>query len=120
MKCLPVRERSSSSDVLVTHEHRVMSLTTWVTPTSSPSQWFELGRGCRCILCVRTWRRGRLSVLGSEDGFMLSMSAVWQTKSSPRTAGRWFTERLRQIPVTIAKVLKARIAKPKVRRPIRS
>jgi DNA-binding transcriptional LysR family regulator len=51
---------------------------------------------------------GRLAVLEIEDvppeGLVLSMSAVWQTKSPPGPAGRWFIERLKQIPVPTAKV----------------
>jgi hypothetical protein len=32
------------------------------------------------------------------------MSAVWQTKSPPGPAGRWFVDRLKQIPVEPGKV----------------
>jgi DNA-binding transcriptional LysR family regulator len=52
--------------------------------------------------------RRRLVVLQIEDvppeGLVLSMSAVWQTKSPPGPAGRWFIERLKQIPVPAPKV----------------
>jgi DNA-binding transcriptional LysR family regulator len=58
---------------------------------------------------------GRLSVLPIEevppDGLILPMSVVWQTKSPPGPAGRWFIERLKQIPVSTGKV-----PKPPVRR----
>ena len=37
-------------------------------------------------------------------GFNLRMSAVWQTKSPPGPAGRWFIERLKQIPVATGDV----------------
>ena len=55
---------------------------------------------------------GRLTVLPIEDvpsdGLNLSMFAVWQTKSPPGPAGRWFIERLKQIPVTGTKAPKPR------------
>ena len=50
-----------------------------------------------------------------EDGLMLSMSAVWQTKSPPGPAGYWFIERLKQIRVTMAKVPRSLTAKPKAK-----
>lgn len=44
----------------------------------------------------------RLSVLRIEDvppeGLVLPMSAVWRSSSPPGPAGRWFIERLKQIP----------------------
>ena len=59
--------------------------------------------------------KGRLSVLPIEevppDGLILPMSVVWQTKSPPGPAGRWFIERLKQIPVSVGKM-----PKPAVRR----
>ena len=66
---------------------------------------------------------GRLSVLPIEDvppdGLILAMSAVSQTKSPPGPAGRWFVDRLKQIPVDASKPLvrtKAKApAKSKVR-----
>ncbi len=46
--------------------------------------------------------QGRLSVMRIEDvppeGLILPMSAIWQTSSPPGPAGRWFVERLKQIP----------------------
>ena len=46
---------------------------------------------------------GRLAILPIEDvppgGLPLNMSAVWQTKSPPGPAGRWFIERLKDIPL---------------------
>ena len=48
-------------------------------------------------------KNGRLAVLEIEDvppgGLTLAMSGVWQTKAPPGPAGRWFIERLKQIPV---------------------
>jgi DNA-binding transcriptional LysR family regulator len=47
---------------------------------------------------------GRLVMLPIEDvppgGLNVPMSAVWQTKSPPGPAGRWFIERLKDIPVS--------------------
>ena len=55
---------------------------------------------------------GRLAVLSIEDvppeGLPLAMSAVWQTKSPPGPAGRWFIERLKKIPIANDSVPKAR------------
>src|ERR1700733_2780902 len=51
---------------------------------------------------------GRLSVLPIEDvppdGLTLTMSAVWQTRSPPGPAGRWFVDQLKQMPVETGKV----------------
>ena len=62
----------------------------------------------------------RLCVLPIEDvppdGLMLPMSVVWQTKSPPGPAGRWFIERLKQIPVTLGKVPNRPVARPRGRR----
>lgn len=47
---------------------------------------------------------GRLAALSIEDmpsgGLHVPMSAVWQTKSPPGPGGRWFIERLKEIPVS--------------------
>src|SRR3984893_11285789 len=63
---------------------------------------------------------GRLSVLPIEDvppdGLTVSMSAVWQTKSPPGPAGRWFVDRLKQIPVETGKVPKPPVTGKKARR----
>jgi DNA-binding transcriptional LysR family regulator len=57
---------------------------------------------------------GRLVMLSIEDvppgGLALSMSAVWQTKSPPGPAGRWFIDRLKGIPVSAGNIPKPRIA----------
>jgi hypothetical protein len=59
---------------------------------------------------------GRLSVLPIEDvppdGLILTMSVVWQTKSPPGPAGRWFVDRQKQIPVDTGKVPKPVTRKP--------
>jgi DNA-binding transcriptional LysR family regulator len=109
-------------------EHGVMSPTTWRLGDLFAKHHFllnGLGWGGMPLHCVRKdLEERRLSVLRiedvPEDGLMLSMSAVWQTKSPPGPAGRWFIERLKQIPVTIAKVPKPRAAKPKARQSIRA
>jgi hypothetical protein len=45
------------------------------------------------------------------DGLILPMSVVWQTKSPPGPAGRWFIDCLKQISVSVGQV-----PKPLVRR----
>jgi DNA-binding transcriptional LysR family regulator len=63
---------------------------------------------------------GRLSVLPIEDvppdGLILAMSAVWQTKSPPGPAGRWFVDRLKQIPIEAGRVPKPPVTRKKARR----
>jgi hypothetical protein len=41
---------------------------------------------------------------------------VWQTKSPPGPAGRWFIDRLKQIPVESGKVPKLLVTRKKARR----
>jgi DNA-binding transcriptional LysR family regulator len=57
---------------------------------------------------------GRLVALSIEDvppgGLPLPMSAVWQTRSPPGPAGRWFIERLKTIPIQSGSVPKRRAA----------
>jgi len=50
------------------------------------------------------------------DGLMLPMSAVWQTKSPPGPAGRWFVDRLKQFPVDTGKVPKPPVSRKKAGR----
>ncbi|HTT85033.1 MAG TPA: LysR family transcriptional regulator [Rhizomicrobium sp.] len=63
----------------------------------------------------------RLAILSIEDvppgGLPLSMSAVWQTKSPPGPAGRWFIERMKEIPLPApaSKMLKPPPAAKKIR-----
>src|SRR6266576_1360181 len=64
-----------------------------------------LGWGGMPLHAVRKdLEEGRLSVLPIEgvppDGLILPMSVVWQTKSPPGPAGRWFIDCLKQIPVS--------------------
>ena len=62
----------------------------------------------------------RLSVLPIEDvppdGLILAMSAVWQAQSTPGPAGRWFVDRLKQIPVETGKASKPPVTRKKARR----
>ena len=70
-----------------------------------------LGWGGMPLHAVRKdLEEGRLVVLPIEDvppdGLILPMSVMWQTKSPPGPAGRWFIERLKQTPVSVGKVPK--------------
>ncbi|TYL99634.1 LysR family transcriptional regulator [Bradyrhizobium rifense] len=111
-------------------EFGVMSSATWRLADLFAKHHFllkGLGWGGMPLHVVRKdIEEGRLSVLPIEDvppeGLMLSMSAVWQTKSPPGPAGRWFVDRLKQIPVTAGR-LPARVrqkAKPPAKRKARS
>jgi hypothetical protein len=51
---------------------------------------------------------------------ILPMSVVWQTKSPPGPAGRWFIDRLKHIPVEAGKVPKPRVTSKKARRPAKT
>jgi hypothetical protein len=80
-----------------------------------------LGWGGMPLHAVRKdLEEGRLSVLPIEDvppdGLILPMSAVWQTKSPPGPAGRWFIDRLKQIPVETGKVPKPPVTRKKAKR----
>ena len=95
-------------------EFGVMSPTTWRLADLFAKHHFllnGLGWGGMPLHAVRKdLEEGRLSVLSIEDvppdGLILPMSAVWQTKSPPGPAGRWFIDRLKQIPVETGKVPK--------------
>jgi hypothetical protein len=50
------------------------------------------------------------------DGLILTMSAVWQTRSPPGPAGRWFVDRLKQIPMDAGKVPRPPVNSKKARR----
>jgi DNA-binding transcriptional LysR family regulator len=95
------------SDLSVGREMGVMSPTTWRLADLFAKHHFllnGLGWGGMPFHAVRKdLEKGRLVALSIEDvplgGLILSMSAVWQTKSPPGPAGRWFIERLKEIPV---------------------
>jgi DNA-binding transcriptional LysR family regulator len=93
-------------------EMGVMSPTTWRLADLFAKHHFLLNGlgwgGMPLHIVQKDLSEGRLAVLPIEDvppgGLILSMSAVWQTKTPPGPAGRWFIERLKQIPVADGKV----------------
>jgi DNA-binding transcriptional LysR family regulator len=105
-------------------EFGVMSSATWRLADLFAKHHFllkGLGWGGMPLHAVRKdLEEGRLSVLPIEDvppdGLILTMSAVWQTKSPPGPAGRWFVDRLKQMPVETGKAPKSRIGRKKARR----
>lgn len=94
------------SDLSKGREFGVMSPLTWRLGDLFAKHHFllnGLGWGGMPLHIVRNdIENGRLSVLRIEDlppeGLILPMSAIWQTSSPPGPAGRWFIERLKQIP----------------------
>jgi DNA-binding transcriptional LysR family regulator len=105
-------------------EFGVMSSATWKLADLFAKHNFllnGLGWGGMPLHAVRKdLAEGRLSALSIEDvpadGLTLPMSAVWQTKSPPGPAGRWFVDRLKQIPVETGKAPKPTVARKKARR----
>jgi DNA-binding transcriptional LysR family regulator len=105
-------------------EFGVMSPATWRLADLFAKHHFllkGLGWGGMPLHAVRKdLEEGRLSALPIEDvppdGLMLAMSAVWQTRSPPGPAGRWFVDRLKQIPVDAGKVPKPPVTRKKARR----
>ena len=99
------------SELSLGREFGVMSTATWRLAdlfAKHHSLLKGLGWGGMPLHAVRKdLEEGRLSSLPIEDvppdGLMLPMSAVWQTKSPPGPAGRWFVDRLKQIPVETGK-----------------
>ena len=112
------------SELSTGREHGVMSPTTWRLADLFAKHHFllnGLGWGGMPLHAVRQdLEKGRLVVLPIEDvppgGLPLSMSAVWQTKAPPGPAGRWFIERLKQIPIANGGLQKSRAASKKRRR----
>src|SRR6202140_2759368 len=102
------------SELSLGSEFGVMSPATWRLADLFAKHHFMLkglGWGGMPLHAVRQdLEEGRLSVLPIEDvppdGLILTMSAVWQTKSPPGPAGRWFIDRLKQMPVETGKVPK--------------
>jgi DNA-binding transcriptional LysR family regulator len=102
-------------------EFGVMSSATWRLADLFAKHHFllkGLGWGGMPLHAVRKdLEEGRLAVLPIEDvppdGLTLPMSAVWQTKSPPGPAGRWFVDRLKQIPVETGKVPKPPVSRKK-------
>src|ERR1700680_4885594 len=99
-------------------EFGVMSSATWRLADLFATHHFllkGLGWGGMPLHAVRKdLEEGRLAALSIEDvppgGLNVAMSAVWQTKSPPGPAGRWFIERLKEIPVARDGVPKPRAA----------
>ena len=106
------------SDLSAGRELGVMSPTTWRLADLFAKHHFilnGLGWGGMPLHAVRKdLEDGRLAILQIEDvppgGLVLPMSAVWQRKSPPGPAGRWFIERLKEIPVSNGDVRKPRAA----------
>jgi DNA-binding transcriptional LysR family regulator len=112
------------SDLSSGREFGVMSPATWRLADLFAKHHFllnGLGWGGMPLHVVRKdLEEGRLSVLPIEDvppdGLTLPMSVVWQTKSPPGPAGRWFVDRLKQMPVDTGKVPKSAVTRKKPRR----
>ena len=112
------------SELSLGREFGVVSTTTWRLADLFAKHHFllnGLGWGGMPLHAVRKdLEEGRLSVLPIEDvppdGLILAMSVVWQTKSPPGPAGRWFIDRLKQIPVETGKVPKPPVTRKTVRR----
>jgi DNA-binding transcriptional LysR family regulator len=111
------------SELSAGREVGVMSPNTWRLADLFAKHHFllnGLGWGGMPLHAVRKdLEEGRLAVLPIEDvppdGLILAMSAVWQTRSPPGPAGRWFVDRLKQIPVETGKVPKPRVTGKKAR-----
>jgi DNA-binding transcriptional LysR family regulator len=105
---------TDKSDLSSGREFGVMSPATWRLADLFAKHHFllnGLGWGGMPLHAVRKdLEEGRLVVLPIEDvppdGLILPMSVMWQTKSPPGPAGRWFIERLKQTPVSVGKVPK--------------
>jgi DNA-binding transcriptional LysR family regulator len=106
------------SDLSAGRELGVISPATWRLGDLFAKHNFilnSLGWGGMPLHAVRRdLEEGRLKALSIEDvpstGLDLAMSAVWQTKSPPGPAGRWFIERLKQIPMPGGDVPRPRAA----------
>jgi DNA-binding transcriptional LysR family regulator len=115
---------TDKSELSAGREFGVMSPSTWRLADLFAKHHFllnGLGWGGMPLHAVRKdLEDGRLSVLPIEDvppdGLILPMSVVWQTKSPPGPAGRWFIDRLKQIPASVGKVPKPPVTRRKARR----
>jgi DNA-binding transcriptional LysR family regulator len=111
------------SDLSTGREFGVMSPATWRLADLSAKHNFllnGLGWGGMPLHAVRKdIEEGRLAILQIEDvppgGLDMPMAAVWRTKSPPGPAGRWFIERLKEIPVLKGSVLKKSAAAAKTK-----
>jgi DNA-binding transcriptional LysR family regulator len=119
---------TDKSELSVGREFGVISSVTWRLADLFAKHHFllnGLGWGGMPLHAVRKdLENGHLSVLPIEDvppdGLILPMSVVWQTKSPPGPAGRWFIERLKQIPVSAGKVPKRSVRRKKAQRPVKA
>ena len=110
------------SELSAGREFGVISPTTWRLADLFAKHHFirnGLGWGGMPLHAVREdLEEGRVKALSIEDvppgGLDVPMSAVWQTKSPPGPAGRWFIERLKEIPIS-SSVPKSRAAKTQKR-----
>ena len=106
------------SELSAGRELGVMSPNTWRLADLFAKHNFilnGLGWGGMPLHAVRKdLEEGRLVALPIEDvppgGLNVAMSAVWQTKSPPGPAGRWFIERLKDVPVSSGDAPKPRAA----------
>ena len=112
------------SELSAGRELGVMSPATWRLADLFAKHHFilnGLGWGGMPLHAVRKdLDEERLAMLSIEDvppgGLTMPMSAVWQTKSPPGPAGRWFIERLKAIPVSNGGVPKPRAVAKKASR----
>jgi DNA-binding transcriptional LysR family regulator len=108
------------SELSTGREFGVMSPATWRLADLFAKHHFilnGLGWGGMPLHAVsKDIDEGRLVALPIEDvppgGLDLAMSAVWQTKSPPGPAGRWFIERLKNISVATGTSSKLEVAPP--------
>jgi DNA-binding transcriptional LysR family regulator len=115
---------TDKSELSAGREFGVMSPATWRLADLFAKHHFllnGLGWGGMPLHAVRKdLENGRLAVLPIEDvppdGLILPMSVVWQTKSPPGPAGRWFIDRLKQIPVETGKASKPPVIRKKTKR----
>ncbi len=110
---IPKEELAKHTQIVLTDRSKlsagrelgVMSPATWRLSDLFAKHHFLLNGlgwgGMPLHVVQRDLDEGRLAILPIEDvppgGLPLAMSAVWQTKSPPGPAGRWFIERLKEI-----------------------
>jgi DNA-binding transcriptional LysR family regulator len=112
------------SELSAGRECGVFSPATWRLADMFAKHQFVLnglGWGGMPLHAVRKdLEEGRLAELSIEDvppgGFDMPMSAVWQTKTPPGPVGRWFIERLKEIPVSTRDAPRSRGAEAQKRR----
>ena len=106
------------SELSAGREMGVMSPNTWRLADLFAKHHFllnGLGYGGMPLHTVRKdLEERRLVVLAIEEtppeGLPLGMFAVWQTKTPPGPAGRWFIDRLKEIPLVQGDIAKPRAA----------